>query len=175
MALTFGFSSSVAVSTGNLAKRRDPYLGHNFLVEIDGIICGGFSQVQGLGGSIEVEDHAEGGVNGYVNKVLKAATYPNLVLMHGLTDLDGLWRWFDDTRNGLVKRRSGTIMLLDDTRLPIMWWDFHDAIPIRWTGPSLDAARDGQVAIESVELVHRGITKPALSSVTSAARGASEK
>jgi phage tail-like protein len=159
VSLTVGLNRS----PGPLGRRRDPYQGYNFIVEIDGLQCGGFSRVQGLESSISVEDRIEGGVNGYVHKILKETTYPNLVMTHGLTDVDTLWAWYDRTSRGQIERKNGTVMLLDNDGSAAMWWDFHEALPVKWTGPVLDASQDGQVAIESIELVHRGISRPAAS------------
>jgi phage tail-like protein len=154
-----------------LGKRLDPYLGVNFLVEIEGLIVGGFTKVDGLESAIETQDYVEGGRNDYVHKVLKGTTYTPLVLSHGLTDIDSLWSWHERVRRGVVKRKNGTIMLLDARRLPVMWWNFADALPVKWVGPSFDASAESQVAIERVELVHRGITKPLLGQLVAAARG----
>lgn len=170
MPLPLGLNAALTAAGGALGKRLDPYAAFNFLVEMDGLLVGGFSQVQGLECSIQTEERVEGGVNGYTHTLLKTVSHPRLVLRHGLTDLDGLWNWYDDTRQGRIRRRSGTIMLLDDQRLPAMWWDVKDAIPVKWSGPTLDAGQDGQVAVESLELVHRGITKSIMSALTSAAR-----
>jgi phage tail-like protein len=155
---------------GSLGVRRDPYHGFNFVVEIDGLLCGGFSRVQGLESSIGVDDRAEGGVNQYVHKILKETSYPNLVLSHGLSDLDTLWAWFDRTARGVIERKHGTVILLDGAGAAAMWWDFHEALPVKWTGPTLDAGQDGQVAVEVLELVHRGLTRPTASRTTAAAR-----
>jgi phage tail-like protein len=153
-------SPTMGFPVGPLGRRRDPYHGFNFLVEIDGLLCGGFTRVQGLESSIAVDDRAEGGVNGYVHKILKETTFPNLVLTHGITDLDALWAWYEQTSRGVIERKHGTIMLLGNAGAPAMWWDFRDALPIKWSGPVLDAAQDGQVAVESLELVHRGLSRP---------------
>ena len=53
-----------------------------------------------------------------------------------------------------------------------MWWDVRDALPVKWTGPQLQAASGTEVATEAIELVHRGITKPTASRVLSAVRAA---
>jgi phage tail-like protein len=145
--------------TGPLGERRDPYHGFNFLVEIDGLLCGGFTHVQGLESSIAVEDRHEGGLNQYVHKILKETTYPNLTLRQGLTDLDTVWSWYDRTSRGLIERKHGTIFLLDPAGAPALWWDFRDAVPVKWTGPTFDASQDSEVAVESLEIVHRGITR----------------
>lgn len=170
MSLPLGVNAALTTAAGALGARLDPYLPFNFLVELDGLLVGGFSQVQGLECSIACEEKVEGGVNDYTHTLLKTVSHPRLVLRHGLTDLDGLWDWYDQTRQGRIRRRSGTIMVLDQQRLPAMWWDVKDALPVKWIGPSLEAGQDSQVAVESLELVHRGITKSALSSLTSAAR-----
>ena len=41
----------------------------NFAVEIEGLLVGGFTQVDGLSGEVEVEEYREGGVNGYTHKL----------------------------------------------------------------------------------------------------------
>ena len=51
-----------------LGKRNDPYLGFNFLVEIDSVVIGGFSDVTGLQAQIQSHDYQEGGVNEYGRK-----------------------------------------------------------------------------------------------------------
>jgi phage tail-like protein len=164
----FGLNSAVMA----LGKRLDPYLGVNFLVEIDGLIVGGFTKVDGLESAIETQDYNEGGRNDYVHKILKGTTYGPLVLSRGLTTIDSLWAWHERVRRGVVTRRNGTIMLLDAQRLPVMWWNFADALPIKWVGPSFDASAESQVAIERVELAHRGITKPLAGQLVAAARNA---
>ena len=170
MLLPVGMNSAATMTAGALGVRIDPYRAYNFLVEIDGIISGGFSQATGLEGTIATEDKPEGGVNTYVRKVLGATSYPNLVLTHGLVDLDMLWTWFDQTRNGVIQRKNLTLMMLDDKSWPAMWWDFTGAIPVRWTGPTFDAAQS-QVAIETIELAHLGFSKPVASALLSAGRG----
>lgn len=156
---------------GASGLRLDPYLAVNFVVEIDGLIVGGFSKVDGLESTIETQDYLEGGRNDYVHKVLKNVSYAPLVLSHGVTDVDTLWQWHERTRRGVINRKNGTIMLLDAQRIPVMWWNFADALPTKWVGPGFDASADTQVATERVELVHRGITKPIASQLTTVVHG----
>ncbi|MBX3158030.1 MAG: phage tail protein [Deltaproteobacteria bacterium] len=148
----------------------DPYHAVNFLVEIDGLITGGFSKVDGLESAIETQDYVEGGRNDYVHKVLKGTTYVPLVLSHGITDVDTLWSWHERTRRGVIQRKNGTLMLLDARHMPVMWWNFAQALPVKWVGPSFDASSDATVGIERIELVHRGITKPIASQALGALR-----
>ena len=90
--------------------------------------------------------------------------YPPLVLKHGLTQIDGLWNWHQDVVQGKIERKNGTIYLLDKQRIPVMWWDFKEAFPYKWTGPEL-RADSSNVAIESVELTHRGLSRPTLGNI----------
>lgn len=153
-------------------SRREPYMAFNFLVEVEGLLTGGFMEVSGLESEIQTEEYREGGVNDYVHHFPTRIRYPNLVLSHGLTDSNALWNWYDDAAKGNVRRKNGTIMLLDRQLLPVMWWNFKDAYPIRWVGPQLNAIDPSGFAIERLELVHHGLTKPAASLALSVARTA---
>lgn len=143
-----------------LGSRRDPFLAFNFLVEIQGLVVGGFREVRGLESHVEVKEFAEGGRNGYLHRIPGETRYPNLVLTRGLTDRDELWGWYQDVCKGLIVRRNATIVLLDSARRRVIGWDILGALPVRWTGPTLDANRGTEVAAESIELVHQGILRP---------------
>jgi phage tail-like protein len=143
-----------------VGDRADPYLSLNFLVEIEGLVVGGFNEVTGLTVEVEIEEYREGGVNTYVHKLAGPARYPNnLVLKHGLTDSDILWNWHQDVASGNILRKNGSIMLLDSAGEEQWRWNFVDAYPVRWVGPDLRAG-SAEVAIETLELVHRGLCKP---------------
>jgi len=168
---TLGINAAFSAGSSLLGIRNDPYMAFNFLVEIEGLLVGGFSEVTGLQIETVVETYREGGLNEYEHKLTGPTRYPsNLILKHGLTDIEMLWSWHQDVTQGNIERKNGTIYLLDRQRLPAMWWDFMEAYPVKWTGPEL-RAESNTVAVETVELVHRGISKPALSSLVSAARG----
>jgi phage tail-like protein len=147
-----------------------PYLTFNFAVEIEGLLVGGFTEVSGLESTIEVEEYREGGVNGFVHKLPGKTSYSNLVLRHGLTGVGSLWDWYHHTTEGAIYRRNGTIMLLSARQIPVMWWNFRNALPVRWTGPTFNAASD-EVGVEELELVHEGLTTPLLSQALALAQG----
>jgi phage tail-like protein len=143
-----------------VGDRVDPYLSFHFLVEIEGLVIGGFNEVTGLTVEIEIEEYREGGLNAYVHKLAGPARYPNnLVLKHGLTDSDTLWNWHQDVASGNIQRRNGSIILLDSAGEEQWRWNFVDAYPVRWVGPDLRAG-SAEVAIETLELVHRGLSVP---------------
>ena len=160
--LGLGWVPSVAASWVPGAWPRQPYQAFNFAVEIEGLLVGGFSSVSGLESEVEVEEYREGGVNGFVHKLPGRTSYANLVLSHGLTSASTLWDWYYNTTLGVIQRRNGTIMLLDSRQIPVMWWNFRNALPVRWSGPAFTATSD-EIAVESLELAHEGLTKPLLS------------
>ena len=136
--------------------RSDPYQGCNFVIEIEGLLVGGFSECSGLEVETELVDYREGGVNDYIHRFAGGTRSPALVLRHGITSGDGLWRWYQMTAAGQVVRRNGTIFLLDSAHVAAIQWDFKDAFPYKWTGPEL-RAEAASIAFESVELAHRGL------------------
>ena len=166
--LNAGLNASLSFGTGG---RTDPYMVFNFLVEIEGLVVGGFSEVSGLQVETVVQDYQEGGQNEYVHKLPGPARYPsNLVLKRGLTDIQTLWTWHQEVASGSITRRNGTIYLLDRQGQQAMWWNFKEACPVKWSGPELRA--DGNtVAMESIELVHRGLSRPAVSLITAGLQG----
>lgn len=134
----------------------DPFLSFNFLVEIEGLVLGGFTECSGLQVETELEEYNEGGLNSYAHRFAGRTKYPALVLKRGLTTSDTLWKWHQDVINGQITRRNGTIYLLNSRRNPIMWWNFANAIPTKWSGPDF-RANANEVAFESIELVHQGL------------------
>ncbi len=148
--------SSAASPASAPGNRSDPFLGFRFRVEIDGLEVGGFSEVSGLQVETEVKEYREGGVNDFIHKLAGPTRYPaNLNLKHGLIT-DVLWQWAASVRKGEISPKLVTIHLLDMTGGAVVSWTFADAYPVKWSGPDL-RAESNTVAIESVELVHKGM------------------
>lgn len=140
-------------------KGSDPYLTCNFLIEIEGLVVGGFSDVSGLQIETVTETYREGGLNDYEHKLPGPTRYPsNLILKHGLTDVDTLWNWHQDVVRGIVRRKNGSIVLQDSTGEEKWRWNFTEAYPVKWSGPDLRAST-GEIAVETLELVHRGLSR----------------
>jgi phage tail-like protein len=154
-----GINALTALAGAKAGVRQDPYQVFNFFVEIEGVLAGGFSECSGLQVETEVHEYREGGVNDYVHRFVGPAKHPPLVLRRGLTPFDGLWLWHQEVVAGRVQRKNGTIYLLDREHLPVMWWNFREAVPVKWTGPEL-RADSGAVAFLGVELAHRGLSRP---------------
>ncbi|HVW83628.1 MAG TPA: phage tail protein [Bryobacteraceae bacterium] len=139
--------------------RKDPFGGFNFAVEIEGLVAGGFSEVSGLSAEVEIQEYREGGVNEFIHKRAGPAKYSsNLVLKHGMTDAKALWNWHWDVLHGRVERKNVSVLLLDRQGQEQRRWNFEKAYPVKWTGPELRAT-SSEVAVESLELAHSGLSK----------------
>ena len=152
-------STAFSLATGLTGRRLDPYMAFNFVVEIEGLLVGGFTEVSGLDGEIEVTSYREGGLNRFEHKLAGPVISSNLMLAHGLTDIDTLWNWYDNVSKGIIRRKNGTILLLDRRQIPAVSWDFRNAYPVKWSGPQLNSGNATEVAVERVELVHEGLRK----------------
>lgn len=66
--------------------RTDPYKNFRFLLEIDDILQGGFSDCSGFGSNVEVIEYREGGEAPTVRKLPGKTIYPDITLKWGITD-----------------------------------------------------------------------------------------
>lgn len=143
-------------------RRRDPVPAFRFRVEIEGIDVAGFQEATGLEAELEVHEYREGGRNDFVHKLPGAVRYPsNLVLRRGIADSEALWRWCERSLDGIegrVSRRTVDVVLLDAAARERRRWTFYGAYPVKWTGPQLRAETE-EVALESLELAHRGLDR----------------
>jgi phage tail-like protein len=133
-------------------------------------VAGGFQECTGLDTSLEVEDYKEGGLNDRIRKFPTRVTWSNIVLKRGIGLSDDLWMWHAAYMTGTGVRRDGIITLEDDQHNPLKQWQFTRGLPIKWTGPAFNA-KTSEVAIESLEIVHEGITLTSPSSLASDAIG----
>ncbi|HKJ50513.1 MAG TPA: phage tail protein [Gammaproteobacteria bacterium] len=82
----------------------------------------------------------------------------NVTMKKGVYKSDNkFWDWFNQIKMNTIKRLPVTISLLDEAGAPTMVWTLANAWPSKITGTDLKA--DGnEVAIETIEIVHEGIT-----------------
>lgn len=140
-------------------QRVDPYGNYNFLVEIDGITRAAFQEASGFDTTIDVIEHGEGGSitpMKYPGKV----KYSNITLKWGITDDTELYVWHQQWVKGdpQAKRKNGSVILLDRQGNEKIRWNFFNAWPSKWTGPSFNS--DGKdIGIETLELAHEGVVR----------------
>ena len=84
--------------------------------------------------------------------------YSNIVLKRGVTDDTELYDWHRRAVDGDVQRRNGWIVLLDRQGNERVRWNFVSAWPAKWDGPDFNA-EGNDVAIETLELAHEGVTR----------------
>jgi phage tail-like protein len=139
-------------------QRHDPYKAFNFLVEIDGMVAAGFSEVSGLESETEVIEYRAGGEPNTVRKLPGLTRYANIVLLRGVTQDAELWDWRKSVEEGKVARRNGSIVLLEDDGTEAVRWNFLEGWISKWQGPTLSAQGD-EVAIETIEIAHEGLER----------------
>lgn len=154
------------------AVRVDPYLAFNFLITLvdsanapgtpltaaQSKPAGGFSECSGLEMSMDIEEYKEGGNNGLTLRFPTRVKWANLRLKRGVAIADDLWLWHYGFVQGRVVRRDGVVTLQDEQQNPVKVWSFTRGLPVKWTGPSLNATQN-QVAIEELEIAHEGLKR----------------
>jgi len=133
------------------SERTDPLTNFRFLVEIDGIQQGAFLECSGLGSHIEVVDYREGSEALTVRKIPGKVCYPDIVLKWGVTTSRDLYNWHLAVINGQLQRKSGSVVLLAADGTEAVRWNFTNAWPSKWDGPTLNALSN-EVAVESLTI-----------------------
>lgn len=141
-------------------QRVDPHGAYNFLVEIDGITRAAFQEASGFESAIDVIEHREGGDNTTMRKVPGMTKYTNITLKRGLTDDPELYQWHRQwvTGDPTARRKNGSVVLIDRQGQEKLRWNFVNAWPAKWTGPTFNA-EGTDVAIETLELAHEGLER----------------
>lgn len=120
-------------------------------------VVGGFSECQGLESELSIEEVRAGGINDRVFKFPGRANFPNITLTRGIGFGEELYAWHEAYLNGQGTRKNGLIFLANEAREPIKAWTFENGIPIKWSGPSLNATSSAS-AIEKLEIAHEKLT-----------------
>jgi phage tail-like protein len=141
-----------------MATRVDPYRSFNFLVEIDGITQAGFQECSGLDSQTASIDFRLGDDPMHMRKLTGLNTFSAISLKRGVTDSDELWKWRQTVVDGKTERRNGSIVLLDEKGAEKLRWNFSNAWPSKWTGPSFNSTGN-TIAVESLEIMHEEITR----------------
>ncbi|TNE90776.1 MAG: phage tail protein [Deltaproteobacteria bacterium] len=130
---------------------------YNFLLEISGItgdaktIVGGFKSVSGMDSETEVIEFKQGN-DRVVRKKPGRTTYANITLERGFTATDDLFTWRNNIEKGIIDRRSGSVIVLDqDLETEVARYNFYEAWPCKWMVPEMDS-ESSATAIEKIEL-----------------------
>lgn len=152
-------NSTGAMTSGGDAHVADPEGNFIFALEIDGIEVAQFQECSGLKSSTTIFELEEGGMNHRVHKLPGQSRWENLVLRYGVTNDVSLMSWRGEILNGEFgkgSRRNGSIVVKNNQMETVRRYNFVDAWPVSWEGPSFSSA-GAELAIEAIELAHHGI------------------
>ncbi|GHO87628.1 phage tail protein [Dictyobacter formicarum] len=113
-----------------------------------------FAECDGLEMSMEPKILREGGNNQESITLMGPVSYGQLTLRRGMTANIQLWTWFAAaTQTGQRATAQGVVTQWDAAGRPRLSFVLTNCLPVRLRGPSLNA-KDGQVAIEEMQIVY---------------------
>ena len=118
-----------------------------------------FQEVSGLQVEVEELKYRAGDSKSFgVIKMPGMMKVGNVTMKKGVYKGDNkFWAWFNEIKMNTIKRKPVTISLLDETGAPTMTWTLLNAWPLKITSTDLKA-EGNEVAIETIEIVHEGLT-----------------
>ncbi len=143
-----------------MAERKDPYKNFRFLVEIDGITQGGFTDVTIPDSTQTVIEYREGNEPITSRKQPGLIKYGDITLKKGTTDSLDLYKWRKLVEDGKLTeaRRNIAVMVLDDEGKPTARWEFENAWPSKYDAPDLKATGN-EIMIEKLTIAHEGMKR----------------
>jgi phage tail-like protein len=119
----------------------------------------GFSEVSGLTQEIQLIEYRDGKSPDYNTvKMPGLRKVTNIVMKRGISKGDNdFFKWLNTVKLNTIDRRDLTINLLNENHEPVVTWKVLQAWPVKVEGPGLKATGN-EVAIESIELAHEGLT-----------------
>ena len=138
-------------------SERYPYPAYNFKVSVTNVdtgetVSGSFSEVSGLTVDVQPIEYRDG-MDDTTNRKVRGLRKPsNITLKKGITGHVGFWNWILAGISGDVQRQQGYIAMLNEDRAEVMRWNFKQAWPTKYTGPSFNA-KNNEIAMETLELV----------------------
>jgi phage tail-like protein len=128
-----------------------------FKLSIDGQNLGLFNGCDGLSSQVEIEQHQEGGNNGFVWQLPTRVTFSTIRLTRPLTpDTARVAAWNSSLATGIARPTAQIAALRADGSV-VAQWGLVEVLPVRWTGPTLNPAGPS-VATETLEIAHHGFT-----------------
>lgn len=141
-------------------ERNNPYHGFNFRVTVDRFgdansFTAGFQEISGLGNEITIAEYRNGNEpENHVRKIHGMNKATDVTLKRGVIGSLNIFSWIKETREGgQAVRRTVVIELMDEAHTaPVMTWKLINAMPMKYTGPTLNAKGGTDVAIEELVL-----------------------
>jgi len=109
----------------------DSLTAHNFTIQIDGIVCAWFSQISGLGKSVEVISHVQNNQQGSpkVSKSPGISKGGEVTLTRGSDSTEEFNAWVEEGVSGnmAVARKNISVIYMDYTGSPIKRFNLTNA------------------------------------------------
>jgi phage tail-like protein len=129
-------------------------------VELDGIETAAFSEATVPDSSTDAVDYREGTDPTHQRKLSGLTKYGNITLKKGITDNLDLYDWRKSVEQTGAKgaRKNMSLILIDEEGNDKARWNVVEAWPTKYD-PSDFSAKGNEVLIETLEIVHEGITR----------------
>ena len=135
----------------------DPAVSIAYKVTVDGFIpLGIWTKIEGLGMEYQVTEYREGGVNGYVHKIVGPAKFTNVRLSRPVDSTSPLLMTWLQSNMMAVVPQTMAITACTAGGDEITTWSLVGVVPVKWSGPSLDIMSN-QVATETLEIAYQEI------------------
>lgn len=143
-----------------LFNEHDALITSHYQIEIDGVAIAQFQEVSGVSIERQVIEHRATlpGGQEVIKKEPGPLKFGDITLKRAMTDSDDLYKWIEQVMEGRVDeaRRNGSLVQYDTQYSEIRRWNFENAWPSKWEGPS-GKANANEVTVETVTLTLESI------------------
>jgi phage tail-like protein len=150
-------NASKALSTSNLVSRyvvgrsKDPLPTFRFVVEINGLVVGAFTECKLPHIAWKPQKIYEGGLNTYTHQLIGQRKPAKITMKRGLGVTSHLLDWYVQTMKGQIEAKQVTVKLLNSFRQSIITWSIEGAYPMKWSGLKLNT-KSKTIAISTLML-----------------------
>lgn len=143
-------------------RESDPLVGWQFVLEVNKLPVGYFSEIDGIGSETEIIEHKTLDKNGVevIQKIPGRLKWNDVTLKRGITNSLAIYEWRTLVELGKMKdaRLNCTIKMKDRDYSDAAEWTFDNAWPSKVSGPNL-RADSTEVGVEELTLVHEGMRR----------------
>ncbi|MEJ2407880.1 MAG: phage tail protein [Novosphingobium sp.] len=127
------------------------------------VIDAAFQQISGIDPKVDIEEVAEGGVNGNVHQLPGVTKHSNLVLKRGyVTQQSSLAQWADQTVGSSlgtpIETKVLTVSLLNPDAQPLVVWTFENAWPVKWEVGTFNS-QNNEILTETLEIAYATVSR----------------
>lgn len=119
----------------------------------------GFTECSGLDVETEIIEYRDGANPEYSKQKMPGMQkFSNITLKRGIFATDNeFYNWWNTVKLNTIERRDLTLSLLNEEHEPVVVWKIKNAWPTKIQSTDLKADAN-EVAIETMELAHEGLT-----------------